>query len=159
MIYIFNVFSHTLTLTTTIMNDDMKYIDDFIREYKNDNEIKDYIHHNIVPKHMNSITLYPCLRHSKMDETTILPEYESQLYNCDQIIENMNRMKDKCFQMEYKIKEDISKQQNSDKDECPICYENLEGISYIQMKCGHRECFSCNQRKLENKCSLCRCAM
>ena len=157
MIYIFSVFSHTLTIT--VMNDDMKYIDDFIQEYKNDNEIKDYIHHNILPKHMNTITLYPCLRHSKMDETIILPEYKSQLYNCGQIIENMNKMKDRCVQMEYKIKEDISKQQNSYKDECPICYEKLEDISYIQMKCGHRECLSCSRRKLENKCSLCRCIL
>ena len=157
MIYIFNVFSHTLTIT--VMNDDMKYIDDFIQEYKNENEINDYIHHNILPKHMNSITLYPCLKQTKMDETIILHEYESQLYIGDQIIENINRMKDKCLRIECNIKEEISKQQNYDKDECPICYEKLEDISYIQLKCGHRECLYCNRRKLENKCSLCRCAI
>ena len=136
----------------------MEYIDEYIAELKAQQEIKDYVEHNIYPERLLSkktTHLYKPDSLRAMDLLSFPPE--KYIDNSEEVIHLQS-----CIQKCKHIENIIENYQKEDKKDCPICLETIGPMDYFMPTCGHKICRSCAMSNLFNNkntgtlCSLCR---
>tara|TARA_B100001287_G_scaffold252169_1_gene233915 strand:+ start:1303 stop:1731 length:429 start_codon:yes stop_codon:yes gene_type:complete len=128
----------------------MEEIDLFIKKWKEEQEMSDYIHKNIYPESLKPKKIHN-YKPLPLDELKInndylediQPKYEFKLEHT---------ILDKLRNLENVLKENIDNRQT-----CPVCFESLNN-NFVSPSCGHSiciRCFTTNIRQNNVNCELC----
>ena len=127
----------------------MEEIDQFIQEYTQEQEIKDYIQKGIYPKRLKS-NFKPIKYDEPLKELNIPNIFPVQ----NDLSENL-KIINKIDKLEKELRETIV-------NECPICMEKMGITNYIVPSCGHQICMNCfiknirHNNHMSHHCCLCR---
>ena len=140
------------------MCDTMEEIDQFIQEYTQEQELKDYIHKGIYPERLTTNHLKkPKYIPTKLDNI-IMPELITieNITTKEELLDTNQKLFQKITQLEKTLKENIHKE-----NDCPICMEDM-GNHFVSPECGHKLCIKCFATNIRynrqncNQCCLCR---
>lgn len=94
------------------------------------------------------------------DESTIWDFIPDEIKTTEEDLTEQRRKRfEELSRREKEILNNIVKYDDSNRTECPICYETLGDGCYTSEYCGHRFCENCSNQFIENiveKCPLCR---
>ena len=128
-------------------------VDKLILNFKEEQEMKDYLERNIYParlkkkqvyKHIPSIDEFPLPDIPYEDSTDYNLHIKNKLNTYDNIINSLNN------------------QTNCISETCPICISEINNTNIIIPSCGHKTCIGCFVSNLSqnkhtgNLCSICR---
>ena len=133
----------------------MDDIDEYIAELKAQQEIKDYVEHNIYPERLLSKPVRIVYKPDSLRELNLM------VYSNENISDHIRELKT-CIEKCKNVENSIEKIETQQKESCPICLEVIKSIDYFVPMCGHKICRCCAMSNLFNNkhtgtlCSLCR---
>jgi hypothetical protein len=133
----------------------MDDIDKYIAELKAQQEIKDYVEHNIYPERLLSKPVRVVYKPDSLRELNLMD------YSNENISDHIRELKT-CIEKCKNVENSIEKIETQQKESCPKCLEVIKSIDYFVPMCGHKICRCCAMSNLFNNkhtgtlCSLCR---
>lgn len=147
--------------------DPMNYdeVDVLIENMRSQNEMDDYVFRDILPDFVvqarkKSLSLDP--RYFPNDNYNISGDDipEPCAVDISEDVALLENMRGKCANIEKELQELVIEPE--DKNECPICMEDISDKSYFTGKCGHKFCSPCIvenmcvNKQTGKKCPMCR---